>query len=254
MTQPTSPSDPSDRSGPAVPPGSAEPTGPTKATGPSVTPGSAEATGPSVGLAPATGAEVAADASRAAQPSAVSSTRDIVFVSLFAALIAILGLIPKIDLPFLAGVPITVQTLGVMLAGLFLGPRRGALAVALLVFVVLLGAPFLSGGRGGLGVLFGPTAGFLIGWIPGALFVGLLFFLLQRLAPTKVLINAFMASVVGGIVVIYSVGIPVLAWRAAMPIDQAVAISLAFIPGDLLKAAIAAALIARFPNRERLFG
>jgi biotin transport system substrate-specific component len=184
----------------------------------------------------------------------VSSTRDIVFVSLFAALIAILGLIPKIDLPFLAGVPITVQTLGVMLAGLFLGPRRGALAVALLVFVVLLGAPFLSGGRGGLGVLFGPTAGFLIGWIPGALFVGLVFFLLQRLAPTKVLINAFMASVVGGIVVIYSVGIPVLAWRAAMPIDQAVAVSLAFIPGDLLKAVIAATLIARFPNRERLFG
>jgi biotin transport system substrate-specific component len=195
----------------------------------------------------------ASAASRAEQPAAVRSTRDIVFVSLFAALIAILGLVPKIDLPFLAGVPITVQTLGVMLAGLFLGPRRGALAVLLLVFVVLLGAPFLSGGRGGLGVLFGPTAGFLIGWIPGAFLVGLLFFLLQRLAPAKVWINAFLASLVGGILVIYSVGIPVLAWRAAMSMDQAVAISLAFIPGDLLKAAIAAALIARFPNRERLF-
>lgn len=233
MTQPISPSDPSDR------PGSASPT---------------EAASPSVTTDPIAIADSAAVASLGAQPSAVSSTRDIVFVSLFAALIAILGLIPKIDLPFLAGVPITVQTLGVMLAGLFLGPRRGALAVALLVFVVLLGAPFLSGGRGGLGVLFGPTAGFLIGWIPGALLVGLVFFLLQRLAPSKVLINAFMACLVGGIVVIYSVGIPVLAWRAAMPMDQAVAISLAFIPGDLLKAAIAAALIARFPKRERLFG
>lgn len=233
MPQPISPSDPSDRSDSAGPP---------------------EPAGPSVSQDPLASADGAVAASRAEQPSAVSSTRDIVFVSLFAALIAILGLIPKIDLPFLAGVPITVQTLGVMLAGLFLGPRRGALAVALLVFVVLLGAPFLSGGRGGLGVLFGPTAGFLIGWIPGALLVGLVFFLLQRLAPTKVLINAFMASIVGGIVVIYSVGIPVLAWRAAMPLDQAVAISLAFIPGDLLKAAIAAALIARFPNRERLFG
>ena len=233
MTQPISPSDPSDRRGSA---------GPT------------EPASPSVSTDPVAIADSAAVASLAAQPPAVSSTRDIVFVSLFAALIAILGLIPKIDLPFLAGVPITVQTLGVMLAGLFLGPRRGALAVALLVFVVLLGAPFLSGGRGGLGVLFGPTAGFLIGWIPGALLVGLVFFLLQRLAPSKVLINAFMACLVGGIVVIYSVGIPVLAWRAAMPMDQAVAISLAFIPGDLLKAAIAAALIARFPNRERLFG
>jgi len=186
--------------------------------------------------------------------SSVASTRDIVLVALFAALIAVLGLVPKVDLPFLAGVPITVQTLGVMLAGLFLGPRRGALAVLLLVFMVLLGAPFLSGGRGGLGVLFGPTAGFLLGWIPGAFLVGLVFVLFQRLAPSKVLINAFLACLVGGVVVIYAVGIPVLAWRAAMPMDQAVAVSLAFIPGDLLKAALAAVLVSRFGQRGRLFG
>jgi len=187
-----------------------------------------------------------------ASPS-VASTRDIVLVALFAALIAVLGLVPKVDLPFLAGVPITVQTLGVMLAGLFLGPRRGALAVLLLVFMVLLGAPFLSGGRGGLGVLFGPTAGFLLGWIPGAFLVGFVFALFQRLAPSKVLINAFVACLVGGVVVIYAVGIPVLAWRAAMPMDQAVAVSLAFIPGDLLKAALAAGLAARFGQQGRVF-
>ena len=187
-----------------------------------------------------------------ASPS-VASTRDIVLVALFAALIAVLGLVPKVDLPFLAGVPITVQTLGVMLAGLFLGPRRGALAVLLLVFMVLLGAPFLSGGRGGLGVLFGPTAGFLLGWIPGAFLVGFVFALFQRLAPSKVLINAFVACLVGGVVVIYAVGIPVLAWRAAMPMDQAVAVSLAFIPGDLLKAALAAGLVARFGQQGRVF-
>jgi biotin transport system substrate-specific component len=174
-------------------------------------------------------------------------------VALFAALIAVLGLVPKVDLPFLAGVPITVQTLGVMLAGLFLGPRRGALAVLLLVFMVLLGAPFLSGGRGGLGVLFGPTAGFLLGWIPGAFLVGFVFALFQRLAPSKVLINAFLACLVGGVVMIYAVGIPVLAWRAAMPMDQAVAVSLAFIPGDLLKAALAAGLVARFGRQGRVF-
>lgn len=185
-------------------------------------------------------------------PASVASTRDIVLVALFAALIAVLGLVPKVDLPFLAGVPITVQTLGVMLAGLFLGPRRGALAVLLLVFMVLLGAPFLSGGRGGLGVLFGPTAGFLLGWIPGAFLVGFVFVLFQRLAPSKVLINAFVACLVGGVVVIYAVGIPVLAWRAAMPIDQAVAVSLAFIPGDLLKAVLAAGLVARFGRQGRV--
>jgi biotin transport system substrate-specific component len=193
--------------------------------------------------------------STAAPVRSVVETRDLVFVALFAALIAVLGFVPKIDLPFLAGVPITVQTLGVMLAGLFLGPRRGALAVLLFVFVVLLGAPFLSGGRGGLGVLFGPTVGFLLGWIPGAFLVGFVFLLLQRLAPSKSMVNAFFACLVGGVVTIYTVGIPVLAWRAAIPLDQAIAVSLAFIPGDLLKAALAAGLVSRFGGqRAQVFG
>jgi len=55
----------------------------------------------------------------------MTSTRDLVRIALFAALIAVLGLIPKFDLPFTAGVPITAQTMGVMLAGLFLGARNG---------------------------------------------------------------------------------------------------------------------------------
>ncbi|MEG0141592.1 MAG: ECF transporter S component, partial [Comamonas sp.] len=49
--------------------------------------------------------------------------RSMAQVSLFAALMAVMGLIPKIDLPF--GVPITIQSLGVMLAGVMLGPWRG---------------------------------------------------------------------------------------------------------------------------------
>ena len=117
--------------------------------------------------------------------SAETSTRDIVQVALFAALIALFGLVPRIDLPFLAGVSITVQTLGVMLAGLLLGPRLAAMAVLLFLFMVLLGAPFLSGGRGGLGVLFGPTVGFLLGWIPGALIVGLVYFGLTQVSATN---------------------------------------------------------------------
>ena len=57
--------------------------------------------------------------------------KPLVRIALFAALIAVLGLIPKLDIPIAAGVPITAQTLGVMLAGLLLGPRHGALAVLL---------------------------------------------------------------------------------------------------------------------------
>ena len=78
------------------------------------------------------------------------ATRDLVRIALFAAVIGALGLLPKFDLPLAGGVPITAQSLGVMLAGIFLGPRNGALAVLLFLFVVALGVPLLAGGRGGL--------------------------------------------------------------------------------------------------------
>ncbi|MEK9812610.1 MAG: biotin transporter BioY [Bordetella sp.] len=185
--------------------------------------------------------------------SSNASTREIVNVALFTALIALFGLVPRIDLPFLAGVPITVQTLGVMLAGLLLGPRLAALSVLLFLFMVLLGAPFLSGGRGGLGVLFGPTVGFLLGWIPGALVVGLVYLGLTQpaqksqkyRAPRRglsIFFAAALASFIGGILVVYALGIPMLAWRANMALEQAAAVSLAFLPGDILKLVIAASI------------
>ena len=64
------------------------------------------------------------------------SAQHISQVALFAALLAVLGLIPKIDLPF--GVPITAQTLGIMLAGCLLGPWRGFQAVLLFVVAAAL--------------------------------------------------------------------------------------------------------------------
>ena len=51
------------------------------------------------------------------------ASHSMALVALFAALMAVMGLIPKIDLPL--GVPITLQSLGVMLAGCLLGARRG---------------------------------------------------------------------------------------------------------------------------------
>ena len=79
-----------------------------------------------------------------------TSSLSIALVSLFAALIAVFGLIPKIDLPL--GVPITLQTLGVMLAGCMLGPKRALQALLLFLAAVAIGLPLLSGGRGGIGV------------------------------------------------------------------------------------------------------
>jgi len=94
--------------------------------------------------------------------------KNVVLVSLFAAVIAALGLIPKITL--ISGVPITAQSLGVMLCGTILGARAGAQAALLFLGLTALGLPLLAGGRGGLAVFASPSVGFLIGF-PIAAFV-----------------------------------------------------------------------------------
>ena len=177
------------------------------------------------------------------------STRDLVQIALFAALIAVMGLIPKFDLPFTAGVPITAQTLGVMLAGLILGSKRGALAVLLFLFVVAMGAPVLSGGRGGLGVFFGPTIGFLIGWIAGAWACGTIFQWLLGHMPERRFLSALLACWLGGILVIYCFGVPGISLRTELTLSKAMMASGIFIPGDILKSLLAAWLVARLRLR-----
>jgi len=171
-------------------------------------------------------------------------SRAIVRIALLAAVIATLGMLPSIVLP--VGVPITAQTLGVMLAGIILGPRDGALAVLLFLFVVLLGAPFLSGGRGGLGVLFGPTVGFLLGFVPAAFVSGLV---MARLKTLPVFAAALVAAIMGGIVVVYACGVVGLMAMAKMSVLQALAASAVFVPGDLLKA-LATAFVAQAAHRS----
>jgi biotin transport system substrate-specific component len=173
------------------------------------------------------------------------TTRDLVRIALFAAVIGALGLLPKFDLPLAGGVPITAQLLGVMLAGVFLGPRNGALAVLLFLFVVALGVPLLAGGRGGLGPFYSPSAGFLIGFVPAAFVTGLV---MQKLDTLPISLAAIAASIIGGILVDYGFGIPVLAWSANMSLGQAAVASVLFIPGDLLKAVLAG-VIAQATHR-----
>lgn len=168
-------------------------------------------------------------------------TRAIVRISLLAAMIAVLGLLPTFHLPVAGGVPITAQTLGVMLAGVVLGPRHGGLAVLLLLFVVALGAPLLAGGRGGLGIFFGPSTGFLLGWVPGAFVTGMV---MQRLAKVSVFPAALVSAIAGGILVVYGCGIVGLMIVAHMGALQAMLAIAVFLPGDLMKA-LAAAFLAK---------
>lgn len=163
------------------------------------------------------------------------STRSLVHVVTFAAVIAVLGLLPPVPVPLIP-VPVTAQTLGVMMAGAILGPRRGALAVMLFLLVVALGLPFLSGGRGGLGAFAGLSGGFLMGWIPGAVVTGMLF----PVSGTVSVVRALAACVAGGIGAVYLVGIPWMAFVGDLPLSAAAVGAAAFLPGDLAKAMLAA--------------
>ncbi|MGF1538471.1 MAG: biotin transporter BioY [Elainellaceae cyanobacterium] len=164
------------------------------------------------------------------------TNRDIVYVALFAALVAALGLIPPILLPVIA-VPITAQSLGVMLAGSILGMRRGGLALLVFLALVAAGLPLLSGGRGGIGVFLGPSGGFLLAFPLAAATIGAL---TQQFWGRLNVSLAFVINVIGGIGVIYALGIPWLAIASDLPLLKAAQGSLVFIPGDFVKAAIAA--------------
>src|SRR5665811_955470 len=99
--------------------------------------------------------------SRSTEPR--SPARDLALIATFAGFIAALGLVPAFY-PFGTAVPITTQSLGVMLAGSVIGSRRGFASLALFLALVALGLPLLAGGRGGLGVFVGPSMGFLLAY------------------------------------------------------------------------------------------
>ena len=91
-----------------------------------------------------------------------------VFAALFAALTAAVAWF-KIPLPF-TPVPITLQTLAVLLSGAVLGSYYGALSMIIYLIVGAIGLPVFAGGSSGIGVLLGPTGGYLLSY-PIASFV-----------------------------------------------------------------------------------
>jgi biotin transport system substrate-specific component len=161
--------------------------------------------------------------------------RDITRIAVFAAILAVLG-IPGAIPVFGGAVPITAQTLGVMLAGAILGSWRGAAAVAVFEVLVLVGLPLLSGGRGGIAVFAGPSVGYLVGWIIGAFVIGLI----ARAGNGKPSWwRTALGCFVGGIVVVYALGIPLQSLITGLPLAQTALSSAVFVPGDIVKVVVA---------------
>lgn len=98
--------------------------------------------------------------------------RALLTLGLMTAAIGILAASSWMSVPFYP-VPLTMQTLAVLLVGGLLGPRKGPAAVAGYLALGLAGAPVFHNGLGGPAVLFGPTGGYLLGFVPAAFLMGL---------------------------------------------------------------------------------
>lgn len=216
------------------------------------------------------------DQTAAALPAPVSRSSvstDVALVASFAAFIAVCAILPGIPTP--SGVPITLQTFGVILAGLVLGWRRGGLAALLYVALGLAGLPIFAEGTGGLVVLSKPSVGYLLAFPFAAALAGALGGIALRLAP-RLQASAFAARLGGWAVrttsawrypllvlaglgasflTIHPAGIVGLMARLGLSFREALAIDVVYWPGDVLKnlaaAAVAVAIFKAFPDMLR---
>lgn len=186
------------------------------------------------------------------------SSKDIAHIALFTSLTIVFAIIPPIPMPVVP-VPLTLQTLGVMLAGLVLGPRLALLAMAAYLVLALVGFPVLPGGRSGLAVFAGPTGGFLIGFLPGAFVAG---WMARRAAQTaqgersivQVFAGNLTAAILGGALTVYLIGVPWLAIVTDTALSKAVLAVAIFMPGDVVKALIAAFVATRLAQLMPMAG
>ncbi len=168
---------------------------------------------------------------------------DIVLIaggSLFIALFAQIA----IRIPF-SPIPVTGQTLAVLLIGALLGSRRGSMCVLLYLAEGSIGFPVFAGGMAGFTHLLGPCGGYLMGFVGGAFLTGLL----AEKGWDRRVSTAFLAMLIGN-ATIYAFG---LFWLVHLVGSERVLVLglLPFIPGDILKLVLAAILL---PSGWKLLG
>jgi len=145
-------------------------------------------------------------------------------------------------------VPVTLQTMFVLLAGLVLGPVHGAAAMLLYILAGAIGLPVFAGGKAGVAHLFGPTGGYLIGYVGTAFLAG---FGSARPDEQPSFIRSLLWSL-AGIAYVFIVGVIRLKYVLDVPFEKAIAIGFApFIVGDLIKM-VAAVFAFRFLYYRRL--
>lgn len=167
-------------------------------------------------------------------------TREMVLVSIFTALTAIGA---SISIP-MGEVPITMQTLFVLMSGMILGPKLAVLSQLTYLALGLIGIPIFAGFTGGIQSIMKPSFGFIIGFIFAAYIVGKIANPKKGFSPKRI----WIASLAGSIV-IYLVGLPYMYYILNIIMVKGLSFSavlqmgcLLFLPGDLIKLALASVI------------
>lgn len=169
-----------------------------------------------------------------------NKTRDMVLISIFAAIIAVCS---WIAIP--AAVPFTLQTMGVFIACGVLGGKRGALSVLTYILLGIVGVPVFAGFSGGVGAVLGSSGGYIVGFLLSAL----LMWGTEKLFGSGTVVLG--VSMVLGLVACYAVG---TAWFMLVYTKNTGAVGIGtvlgwcvipFIIPDLIKIAVALVLTNR---------
>lgn len=171
-------------------------------------------------------------------------TRDITQIALMTALIIALAFVPAIPVAIIP-VPIVLQNFGIMLAGLLLGGKKGTISVAILMVMVAVGLPVLTGGRGGAIIFIGSTGGYLISWLLMPSLMAFFNRLLDKYLPRDSFCNLLLTSIIVGIVITYFIAIVWISVQSHITLSQSFIANMIFVPGDIIKAIIAAFIAKR---------
>lgn len=173
-----------------------------------------------------------------------NKTRDIVYMSVFTAMISICS---WISIP--ASIPFTLQTMGVFMTVGLLGGKRGTLTVLTYILLGAIGVPVFAGLTGGVSVLLGTTGGYIIGFLLSAL----LMWGIETIMGRNQIVLAF--SMIAGLIVCYVFG---TAWFMMIYTQHSGVIGLStvlgwcvipFIIPDLIKIGVALFLTNRLKKR-----
>lgn len=176
------------------------------------------------------------------------TTYELVLCALCAAVTCVLA---PISVPLAGEVPISLSTFAVLLSGILLGAKYGAISQLIYVLLGSVGVPVFAGWTGGIGITLGVTGGYIIGYIPMAFIAGLLYHRFGREASGTRKYIVMFVSMVLATAVLYILGTAWFMAQTGMTLGASLAACvIPFLPGDLIK--IVAVMLVSVPIEASL--